>query len=86
MERELIHQYSYPNSEAGDIDDGDRLFEVESIINAQFHGAMNDQEEKNFAAEIPEVIVSVGDGPRLVVEEEDSPLIENEEVSTSFNC
>lgn len=85
MERELIHQYSYPNSEAGDIDDDDRLFEVESIINAQFHTAINDQEEKNFVAEIPEVTVAVGERPQLVIEEE-SPLIDNVEVSTSFNC
>jgi len=54
LERELTHQYSYPNSEAGDFDDEQRFLEVESIINTQFYAA-NDPEEKNFVAEIPQV-------------------------------
>lgn len=78
----MIHQYSYPNSEADD--DQERLFEVESIINTQFCPG-NDQEEKNFDAGIPQVSVAVGEGSKLVIEEE-SPLMDDVEASTSFNC
>ncbi|KAK3727402.1 hypothetical protein QZH41_020071 [Actinostola sp. cb2023] len=84
LERELTHQYSYPNSEAGDFDDEQRFLEVESIINTQFYAA-NDPEEKNFVAEIPQVSVAIGEGAKLVIEEE-SPLMDSEEASTSFNC
>ena len=36
LERELLHQYSYPNSEADDVEDEQNISEIDSIVNTQF--------------------------------------------------
>ncbi|XP_031561943.1 uncharacterized protein LOC116297787 [Actinia tenebrosa] len=84
LERELLHQYSYPNSEAGDLDEEERFLEVESVINTQFN-ISSDQEEKNVVDEIPQVTVAIGDGSKLVMQDTQS-LSDDVEASTSFNC
>ena len=45
LERELFHQYSYPNSEADDMEE-QNIGEIESVINAQFV-SFNDRSDKN---------------------------------------
>ena len=45
LERELVHQYSYPNSEADDSEE-QNIGDLESIVNAQFV-AYSDRTDKN---------------------------------------
>ena len=45
LERELVHQYSYPNSEADDSEE-QNIGDVESVINTHFV-AFNDRTDKN---------------------------------------
>ena len=46
LERELFHQYSYPNSEADDMEERN-IGDVESVINAQFVCINSDRSDKN---------------------------------------
>ena len=45
LERELVHQYSYPNSEADDSEE-QNIGDFESVINTHFV-AFNDRTDKN---------------------------------------
>ena len=55
LERELIHQYSYPNSEADEDLDYQNLPEVETVVNNQFV-AYTDQSHKALLDDnLPEV-------------------------------
>ena len=53
LERELLHQYSYPNSEADDMEE-QNIGEIESVVNAQFV-AYSDPADKNIYDDSPEV-------------------------------
>ena len=53
LERELLHQYSYPNSEADDMEE-QNIGDIESIVNAQFV-AFSDRSDKNLYEDSPEV-------------------------------
>ena len=59
LERELLHQYSYPNSEADEDVDYQSLPEVESVVNNQFV-AFTDHSDKTLLEEIPEVCIKKG--------------------------
>ena len=54
LERELLHQYSYPNSEADDMEEHN-IGDIESVINAQFV-SFSDRSDKNLYEDSPEVI------------------------------
>ena len=64
LERELFHQYSYPNSEADDMEE-QNIGEIESVINAQFV-SFNDRSDKNLY-EDSSVVRSLNYKNRLVV-------------------
>lgn len=82
LERELFHQYSY-----SDVDDLEQQMtgDFESVIDTQFV-AFNDRADKNLHEDTSVENLAFGETSKLVVNEA-SPgsLIEEEEVSTSFN-
>lgn len=82
LERELFHQYSY-----SDVDDLEQQItsDFESAINPQFV-PFNDRADKNLHEDTSVENLAFGETSKLVVDEA-SPgsLIEEEEVSTSFN-
>lgn len=82
LERELFHQYSY-----SDVDDLEQQMtgDFESVIDTQFV-AFNDRADKNLHEDTSVENLAFGETSKLVVDEA-SPgsLIEEEEVSTSFN-
>ncbi|KAJ7377587.1 hypothetical protein OS493_028146 [Desmophyllum pertusum] len=82
LERELLHQYSYPNSEADDIEE-QNIGDIESIVNAQFV-AFSDRSDKNLYEDSPEVNLAFDEGSKLVVEEPPPSPPEDFEASTSF--
>ena len=53
LERELFHQYSYPNSEADDMEE-QNIGEIESVINAQFV-SFSDRSDKSLYEDTSEV-------------------------------
>ena len=53
LERELCHQYSYPNSEADDMEEHN-IGEIESVVNAQFV-SFTDRSDKNLYEDSSEV-------------------------------
>ena len=54
LERELFHQYSYPNSEADDMEERN-IGDVESVINTQFVCINSDRSDKNLYEDSHEV-------------------------------
>ena len=54
LERELFHQYSYPNSEADDMEE-QNIGDIESVINAQFVSFSSDRSDKNLYEDSSEV-------------------------------
>lgn len=82
LERELVHQYSYPNSEADDTEE-QNIGDFESIINTQFV-AFSDRSDKNLY-EDPQAEMSLAfeESSKLVVQEPTS-IPDEPEVSTSF--
>ena len=55
IERELIHQYSYPNSEADEDLDYQNLPEVETVVNSQFVAYTDQSSKMLFDDNLPEV-------------------------------
>ena len=55
LERELIHQYSYPNSEADEDLDYQNLPEVETVVNSQFVAYTDQSSKMLFDDNLPEV-------------------------------
>lgn len=53
LERELLHQYSYPNSETDDLEE-QNIGDLESIVNTQFV-AFSDRSDKSLYEDSPEV-------------------------------
>lgn len=53
LERELLHQYSYPNSEADDTEE-QNIGDLESIVNTQFV-AFSDRSDKSLYEDSSEV-------------------------------
>lgn len=80
LERELFHQYSYPNSEADDMEERN-IGDVESVINAQFVCINSDRSDKNLYEDSHEVNLAFDETSKLVVQEPVSPELE---ASTSF--
>ncbi|CAH3195878.1 unnamed protein product [Porites evermanni] len=80
LERELFHQYSYPNSEADDLEERN-IGDVESVINAQFVCINSDRSDKNLYEDSHEVNLAFDETSKLVVQEPVSPELE---ASTSF--
>ncbi|KAL9959419.1 hypothetical protein ACROYT_G032742 [Oculina patagonica] len=83
LERELLHQYSYPNSEADDTEE-QNIGDLESIVNTQFV-AFSDRSDKNLYEDSPEVTLAFDESSKLVVQEPAPPSpSEDLEASTSF--
>ncbi|KAL9959415.1 hypothetical protein ACROYT_G032738 [Oculina patagonica] len=83
LERELLHQYSYPNSEADDTEE-QNIGDLESIVNTQFV-AFSDRSDKNLYENSPEVTLAFDESSKLVVQEPAPPSpSEDLEASTSF--
>lgn len=84
LERELLHQYSYPNSEADDLEE-QNIGDLESIVNTQFV-AFSDRSDKSLYEDSPEVNLAFGESSKLVVQEPTPPSPPEElQVATSFN-
>jgi len=84
LERELLHQYSYPNSEADDMEE-QNIGDLESIVNTQFV-AFSDRSDKSLYEDSPEVNLAFGESSKLVVQEPSPPSPPEElQVATSFN-
>jgi len=84
LERELLHQYSYPNSEADDMEE-QNIGDLESIVNTQFV-AFSDRSDKSLYEDSPEVNLAFGESSKLVVQEPGPPSPEEElQVATTFN-
>lgn len=83
LERELVHQYSYPNSEADDSEE-QNIGDFESVINTHFV-AFNDRTDKNLYEDPQtEVNLAFEESSKLLVQESASSIPEELEVSTSF--
>lgn len=84
LERELFHQYSYPNSEADDMEE-QNIGDIESVINAQFVSFSSDRSDKNLYEDSSEVNLAFDETSKLVVQEPALPVSSELEASTSFN-
>lgn len=79
LERELVHQYSYPNSEADDAEE-QNIGDFESIINTQFV-AFSDRSDKNLYEDPQaEVNLAFEESSKLVVQEPTSSIPDELEV------
>jgi len=82
LERELCHQYSYPNSEADDMEEHN-IGEIESVVNAQFV-SFTDRSDKNLYEDSSEINLAFDESSKLVVQEPPPVPSEESEASTSF--
>ena len=74
LERELLHQYSYPNSEADDLEE-QNIGDLESIVNTQFV-AFSDRSDKSLYEDSPEVSsASIVNNQQLLEEVKQSIVI-----------